>query len=87
MIQILKEKALLFLRVMDILKKSKATQKQLFLKQRASGLELFSFPNSNYDITTSPLYQEADIINLHWVAGFLDYESFFSKNNFDVEAL
>jgi len=78
--QILKEKVILFFRVMGILNKPKASQNQLFLKQRQSGLELFSFPQSEFDITCSPLYQEADIINLHWVANFLDYESFFRKN-------
>ena len=51
-----------------------------FLNQRPSSLEYFSFPKSNYDITDSPLYQEADIIHLHWVADFLDWETFFSKN-------
>ena len=51
-----------------------------FFKERNSRLELFSFPNSNLDITESKLYKEADIINLHWVAGFVDYESFFKKN-------
>ena len=33
-----------------------------------------------YDITEHPLYREADIIHLHWVARFLDYPSFFKKN-------
>ena len=79
-LQIIKEKGLLFLRVMGILNKPKQSQEQQFLRHREPGLELFSFPNSNFDITSSPLYQEADIINLHWVANFLDYESFFSKN-------
>lgn len=78
--QILKEKGLLFFRVMGILSKPKQSEEQQFLKERASGLELFSFPDSKFDITSSPLYQEADIINLHWVANFLDYESFFKKN-------
>lgn len=51
-----------------------------FLPNRSEKLEMFSFPYSNYDITESPLYQQADIINLHWVANFLDYKSFFLKN-------
>ncbi len=51
-----------------------------FLNTRPQALELFSFPNSNIDITESPLYKEADVINLHWVANFLDFESFFQKN-------
>jgi len=51
-----------------------------FLKARPKGLELFSFPNSNSDIAESPVYKEADVINLHWVANFLDHQSFFKKN-------
>ncbi len=38
-------------------------------------------PITNYDVLKSPLVQEADIIHLHWVAGFLDYETFFAKIN------
>ena len=51
-----------------------------FLNQRDKGLEMFSFPSSEMDITTSEYYQEADIVNLHWVANFLDFKSFFEKN-------
>jgi len=51
-----------------------------FLKSRPQGLEMFSYPTSEYDITKSELYREANIINLHWVADFLDYTSFFRKN-------
>jgi len=43
-------------------------------------IEWFSFPDSGIDITDHPAYRHADIINLHWVADFLDY-SFFKKNN------
>ena len=60
--------------------KKRVNENLVFLNQRPSGLEYFSFPNSNYDITDSPLYQEADIIHLHWVGDFLDWETFFSKN-------
>ncbi len=45
------------------------------------GTEDFQFPTSIYDITEHSLFQEADIINLHWVTGFLDWKSFFSKCN------
>lgn len=60
--------------------KPKLSEEELFLRQRERSLEMYSFPNSNHNITQSKLYQEADIINLHWVAGFLDFESFFKKN-------
>lgn len=53
---------------------------QDFTNTRAEGLELFSFPNSDTDITQSELYKEADLINLHWVANFMDFKSFFKKN-------
>ena len=55
--------------------KRKSETKNLFGK-----FEIISFPFSDYDITQSPLYQEAEIINLHWVGDFLDYTSFFRKN-------
>ena len=57
------------------------TPEDIFLKNRNHSLETFSFPNSPFDLTQSELYQQADLINLHWVADFLDFESFFSKNN------
>jgi glycosyltransferase involved in cell wall biosynthesis len=45
-----------------------------------AGSEYFSFPDTRFDITNSPLYQAADIVNLHWVADFIDYPGFFAKN-------
>ena len=42
--------------------------------------EIFSTPYSNYDLTESEAYKKADIIHLHWVAGYLDYPTFFEKN-------
>ena len=56
------------------------TKEQVFLKNRNPALDTFSFPNSSFDITKSALYHQADIINLHWVAKLLDFESFFKKN-------
>lgn len=60
--------------------KYKPSKNDTFIKNRSTSLEQFSFPTSNYDITKSNLYKEADIINLHWVAHFLDYKTFFKKN-------
>lgn len=42
--------------------------------------EIFSLPNTVYDITEHPLYKEADIIQLNWTSYFLDEPSFFKKN-------
>ena len=35
---------------------------------------------THYDVTKHPLYLNADIINLHWIANFIDYSSAFQKN-------
>ena len=83
---ILKRKIKKILIEFKILKKSVVYDKErlkneLFLNQRNKKLEMYSFPNSNFDITTCKVYEEADIINLHWVANFLDYKSFFKKCN------
>ncbi len=51
-----------------------------FTKGMKGDYEIISFPFSDYDITNSKEYKEADIIHLHWVADFLDYKSFFKKN-------
>ena len=63
------------------LKTKKKTKEQEFLASREKRLELFSFPFSEYDITQNKWYKEADVVNLHWVSDFLDYESFFNSNN------
>lgn len=56
-------------------------KKRSLLKGMQSGdYEIISFPFSDIDITESNAYKEADIINLHWVGDYLDYESFFKKN-------
>lgn len=54
-----------------------------FIKKQSPNYECLSFPEAIYDISTSPLIKEADIINLHWVGNCLNYKSFFSqiKNN------
>ncbi|MBZ9729741.1 glycosyltransferase [Salegentibacter sp. JZCK2] len=68
------------LRSYGILKKRPIPEKLSFLKNREKGLEFYSFPDSSFDITASKLYRKADIINFHWVADFLDFQSFFKKN-------
>jgi len=49
------------------------------LEGRPPGFDMFSFPDSNYDVIGHPFYREADLIHLHWVAGFVDFASFFAK--------
>jgi glycosyltransferase involved in cell wall biosynthesis len=61
-----------------------AFQKKITTPEKRDGyncFELFSLPHSPYDITQTEAYKKADIIHLHWVEGFLDYPSFFAKND------
>jgi glycosyltransferase involved in cell wall biosynthesis len=39
----------------------------------------YSLPVTDYDLSNHPLVIEADLIHLHWTAGFLDWPSFFGK--------
>lgn len=49
------------------------------LRKKANASFYYSFPNTEYNILRHPLVQEADIIHLHWIAGFVDYNSFFKN--------
>lgn len=59
----------------------KNNQNQKALNKLIGVYDLFTFPDANTDILSHPAVKEADIINLHWVAKFLDYPSFFTKVN------
>lgn len=39
----------------------------------------FTFPITKIDVTTEKLIKEADVINLHWVADFIDWGTFFKN--------
>lgn len=39
----------------------------------------YTLPVTHYDVASHPLVEQADIIHLHWVANFVDYETFFAK--------
>lgn len=64
----------------DPTKSKQEFDKEELLKLYFCDSEIFTFPDSNIDITQHKLLQEADIVHLHWVANFLDYDSFFRKN-------
>lgn len=46
---------------------------------RKKSSPVYSLPLSEYDINNHPLVEESDLIHLHWVAGFLDWPSFFEN--------
>lgn len=48
---------------------------------KPKGFDFFSPPRSVYRIHRHPLVQWADVINLHWVARWLDYPTFFANVN------
>lgn len=49
------------------------------LKGLPKGYEAFNLPQTVFDLTDHPLYHWADIVNLHWVANFVDITTFFRK--------
>lgn len=51
-----------------------------YISQRDSRLELFSTPFSEIALTKQACYSSANIVNLHWVSKFLDYQEFFKNN-------
>lgn len=50
------------------------------LHGKNESISIFTLPQTDYDISSHYLIKEADIIHLHWVSNFLDY-NFFSKIN------
>jgi glycosyltransferase involved in cell wall biosynthesis len=47
--------------------------------QRHIQPEMYSFLRSDYKVHLHPLIDCTDVIIIHWVAGFLDFKSFFRK--------
>ncbi|WP_031529595.1 glycosyltransferase [Dyadobacter crusticola] len=44
--------------------------------------DYFSFAKTSFtELVNHPLVEECDVVNLHWVANFLDYQTFFNKIN------
>jgi len=41
----------------------------------------YTLPVSSYELEKHPLVQEADVIHLHWIQDFVNFESFFLKVN------
>jgi len=48
-------------------------------RSRPSGYELFSDDRSPYGATLLDQIPACDVMNLHWVPGLVDYESFFTR--------
>lgn len=55
-------------------------QQQLNTMQPLLNCEVAGLPFSEYNLLEHPAVKNADIIHLHWVAGFIDYPVFFKNN-------
>lgn len=56
-----------------------SVQKEMEKKQNCYPNVFFTSSISTYDLSTHPLVQEADIIHLHWIQNFLNFDDFFEK--------
>lgn len=69
----------------DIKKENINLVNRLKTKHKFSGMidsDAFSFPKTSYKKLAENKYVvEADIVHLHWIAKFIDYETFFNKVN------
>lgn len=54
-------------------------QHSAYRKSRPRGYEPFSTDQSTYGSHVIAQMPQSDVINLHWIAGFVDYESFFRR--------
>lgn len=59
----------------------RSIQKNLekYSSTRPKGAEIFSDDRMAKDIGGNPQVKEADVVQMHWVAGMIDHEGFFSK--------
>ncbi len=48
---------------------------------RKQSYEMFTTPHAGFHLHNHPLVREADVIHLHWIAGVVDYPSFFANVN------
>lgn len=52
-------------------------EKKVAFFSKNLNFEKISLPFSNFKLHNHPLIKEADIINLHWISGIVDYPTFF----------
>ena len=56
-------------------------EKEFYSLCKKMQFEMATLPFSNYLIHEHPLVAEADLINLHWIDGIVDYPTFFTQCN------
>jgi glycosyltransferase involved in cell wall biosynthesis len=59
-------------------RKSQRSINESKLKKLNGEYDIFSFPITDYTVEEHPIFNEADIINLHWIADFVNLPAFLS---------
>ncbi|MBJ7879170.1 glycosyltransferase [Gelidibacter salicanalis] len=62
-------------------KTAKQKNKEIFESLKDSEYDIYSPPYSDINLNTHQLILEADLIHLHWISGFIDYNTFFRTIN------
>ncbi len=65
---------------MDYAERTYNRLNSLKVRNRPEHFEVFTLTNQFSNILRNPHYQQADIVNLHWVGRFMDYPGFFRRN-------
>jgi glycosyltransferase involved in cell wall biosynthesis len=50
-----------------------------YRRSRPAGYELFSDDRAAYPLTVAEQIPQADVVNVHWISGFLDYRAFLAS--------
>jgi len=62
-------------------KTAKQKNKEIYKSLKDIEYAIYSPPFSDINLNTHQLILEADIIHLHWISGFIDYNTFFKTIN------
>ena len=60
---------------------SQKQKNELRLVGKPKTYEMYSFPTTDSLVYNEKVLQEADVIHLHWISGFINYPSFFKNIN------
>ena len=59
----------------------KLNNEKKVLRLASSKTEIFSSPKNDFAVERNSMVLNCDVLNLHWVSNYLNYESFFRKVN------
>ena len=74
------QKLQVLMNMFGIWPKTKVIQKRITKERKHCGIGTFTSPITDYgSLVYHPWIQEADIVHLHWIGNFVDYNSFFKN--------